>query len=115
MITTIGKGTVVEGRFAFDGAVQVDGMIKGEVDAPRGTLTVGPDGRVKGKVTAGEAILGGEIDADVTAQRVELLAGAHVTGALSCKTLRIHDGARLDGGVAMQSPKGGSKDPTAQS
>jgi cytoskeletal protein CcmA (bactofilin family) len=108
MGTTIGKGMRVEGRLAFVDSIRVDGTVTGEIDAPRGTLTVGPDGHVKGKVAVGEAILGGEIAADVTAQRLELLPTARVSGALSCTKLRIHDGACLDGRVSMQRSKSAS-------
>src|SRR5215470_14097338 len=66
------KQTIVENGTEFEGVVRsqcpivVSGQVKGEVSAP--TLTLKPEGSVRGKVKVSqlksEGSLGGEIDAD---------------------------------------------------
>lgn len=96
-VSLVPAGFRFEGTVAFDGAARLDGAITGRVEG-RGRLEVGPEGRLEGDVRADECVVAGAIEGDlVVAERLELHAGARVRGAVSTPTLRMHEGAILDG------------------
>lgn len=97
--TVIAKGVKVEGDFASDGDVTIEGEVGGKVSA-NGVLTVGPEAKIKADVKATEAVIAGEIDGTLTvAKRLELRATALIKGNVTCDTLAVDAGATLNGQV----------------
>ena len=115
--TVIGRGTRVEGRVQFSGALLVEGSVQGEVrgsgEAPA-TLALGREGRIVGAVAAVDLRSQGRIEGNVTeAGAVELLAESSTSGELSYASLEVRRGAVLDcvlrpltPGAAASSPPG---------
>ncbi len=95
--TLLGPGTEFEGLLTFRGAVRVDGILRGRVRAS-GCLVLGPDSQVDAQIEVDELVVAGRLAGDVIArERVELLAGSNVLGAVRTPLLVIADGALLDG------------------
>lgn len=91
------------GTLAFKDPVnlQINGKFEGSLDA-KGALAIGERAQVKATIR-GEAItVGGHVSGTITAlSRVELLAGARITGKIISPRLIMHDGAILDGTLEM--------------
>ncbi len=95
--TQLGAGTAFEGLLTFRGSARVDGQLEGQVRAD-GTLILGPTAKVRARVEVDELILAGHLEGDVVArQRVVLAEGARLIGSVRTPTIRIDDGAVLDG------------------
>jgi cytoskeletal protein CcmA (bactofilin family) len=95
--TVIGRGAVIEGTVRIRGRVQVDGRVDGVLEV-EGTLSVGPEGRISGEVTAEDIAVGGEIEGKVTARKhLHVVRTGKVRGEVRYDTLQIDRGAVLDG------------------
>jgi cytoskeletal protein CcmA (bactofilin family) len=98
--TIIGRGTRVEGRVRFSGALLVEGSVQGEVrgsgEAPA-TLALGRQGTIVGSVAAVDLRSEGRIEGSITdAGAVELLPDSTTSGELSYESLDVRRGAVLD-------------------
>lgn len=84
----IAQGMVLDGNCETDGALRVDGHVKGDVSA--GRLTIGADGRVDGDVKgpSGKSsdravVIEGRVGGAVKAHRVEVAPGGSVGSGLT--------------------------------
>jgi cytoskeletal protein CcmA (bactofilin family) len=95
--TVLGKGLALKGRCRFDGAVRIDGRLEGDVQA-NGTLEVGAQGVLIGRVHVGTLVNRGTIKGTVVAsERVQLLDSSVLVGDIHTPRLVIAEGARLQG------------------
>jgi cytoskeletal protein CcmA (bactofilin family) len=86
-----------EGLLCFRGRARIDGELRGAVDAT-GTLWLGPEARVEGRVDVDELVIEGEFRGEIYArERVRLLAGARVNAHLEAPRVAVADGCRLEG------------------
>lgn len=93
----ISKDTVIEGNFAAEQDVRLDGVIKGDVRCSK-KLVVGETGKIEGKVFAESAVVMGAIQGEVTIQDLLLLKGtALVDGTLQAKSIQVEEGGRYLG------------------
>jgi cytoskeletal protein CcmA (bactofilin family) len=78
----------------------VDGHVDGKLSLTNGSLTIGPNGKVKADVTAREVIVRGKVEGKVSGRdRVQLWSTGQVTGEVQTERLAIEDGAMLRGKV----------------
>ena len=97
----LGAGTNYTGKLRFDGTVRIDGNFTGEVEST-GTLVVGQDAAVEGKVKVGQLILSGKIQGEVLAEnKVVLHKTANLQGIIHTPTLVVEEGAVLEGQLTM--------------
>ena len=99
-ITVIAAGTTVEGTLRVRGMVQVDGAIEGTLIA-EGQVSVGPDGRIVGEVTADTLSVGGKVDGTLHARgHLHVLASGSVRGNARYTSLEIERGGVMDGNAS---------------
>ncbi len=99
--TIIAKGVKVEGDFASDGDVQIEGEVKGSL-ATKGRLTVGPEAIIHAEVKAGDAVIAGNIQGNVIVERrVDLKSTAKLAGDLTSEALTVEAGAKVNGKVSV--------------
>ncbi len=85
----------VLGNIVSDGILDIDGQVDGNV---RGhSVTVRPNGRIRGDLIAQEVFVHGVIDGLIKAENVTVFATATVRGTIMHESLTIEDGARVDG------------------
>ncbi|TVM17581.1 polymer-forming cytoskeletal protein [Oceanidesulfovibrio indonesiensis] len=97
----LGSGTAYEGKLNFQGSVRVDGSFTGEIQS-EGTLIVGKDARVQGKVWVGQLIMSGHFQGEILAsKKVVLHKTANLLGSLNTPVLVIEEGAVMEGQVSM--------------
>jgi cytoskeletal protein CcmA (bactofilin family) len=99
--TLIGHGTRIEGNLIVTGGVHLEGLVKGNVTTgPDGSavLSIGPQGVVEGIVEVPRVIVHGEVRGDIRARdKVELGAGARVSGNVSYGLIEMAAGAVIEG------------------
>lgn len=99
--TLIGPGARIEGNLIVTGGVHLEGYVKGNVTTgPDGTavLSIGPQGIVEGIVEVPRVIVHGEVRGDIRAKdKVELGAGARVSGNVSYGVIEMAAGAVIQG------------------
>lgn len=101
--TIIAKGVKVDGDFASEGDVVIDGEVKGNLSAT-GQITVGPDAIIRADVKAGSAVVSGTIEGNLTVEkRLDLKSTAKIKGDLVSETLSVESGARIDGKLTIGS------------
>src|SRR6266700_5213616 len=96
----ISQGIRIKGEVTGSEDLFVDGIIDGKLNLANGSLTIGPNGRVKADVHAREVIVRGKIEGKVTGRdKVQLWSTGQVTGEVQTDRLAIEDGALLRGKV----------------
>ena len=120
METLLGPRVEIRGDLRFSGGLYVEGRVFGSVvaeDDADAVLTLAASGRIQGEVRAPVVVIAGEMEGDVHAgQRLELSAGARVTGNLHYKVLEMAAGAAVSGRLVhvdappAQLPKPGAGD-----
>lgn len=85
----------VTGNLASGGELLVDGAVTGDIHVR--TLTVGPSGKVEGKIVAEEITVSGSVEGQISAKTVTIGRTAHVTGDVLHDVLSIESGAEFQG------------------
>lgn len=107
--TIIGAGAVCEGDFSAKGSARIDGVINGSVKVT-GNITIGATGCVHGDVDALSAVIGGEVNGNVTApERVELIETARLIGDITTSVIVIDEKAIFHGKCDMNQEVPGKK------
>ncbi len=87
----------IVGDLKGHGAIQIDGMIEGDIDVP--LLTVGEQGKINGSTVAETVRIFGTVSGQVQAKTVHLDKSARVTADITHETLTIEAGAYFEGKV----------------
>ena len=99
----IDKGCSLEGRLAFDGTVQINGDFRGDIVSD-GTLIVGPEARVEGRLNVGSIVVEGSVHGEVDAKtKIELRAGSKMTADIKTPSFMVETGATFHGTCNMLS------------
>jgi len=97
----IGHGVEFKGVIKYQGNVRIDGLLDGEVHA-NGTLFLGEQAVLTGKITAQAVISKGHITGDITTQdKVQLLAPAVLDGSILTPSLLMEEGVTFNGTLEM--------------
>ena len=100
--TYLGPGTKVHGRLLFEGATTIEGEIEGEI-LVHGTVTIGEQGNIKGKINATSAVIRGKVTGNIhDEKKIEIQPPGVVVGDLYMQSLVIGDGAILEGHCNMK-------------
>ena len=99
----IGADAVFEGTLRFSGRLEIEGVVTGKVvaEAPDGSeVIVAGSGRVQGQIAAATVVIAGTVEGPVRASlRLDVLAGAKVSGDLAYRDLQIQHGAVVTGSL----------------
>lgn len=99
--TIIAASVKVEGDFASQGNVLIEGVVEGSLRTER-DLRVGERARIAADVHAVNAVIAGEIRGNLTVgERLELEATARVHGDVKTKVLIVASGATINGKISM--------------
>ena len=92
---------IVTGDIKTDGDIQIDGRLDGNIKA--GTVTIGEQGSINGKITAKNVYIRGKMTGKVDAVVIELAETANVQADLIQDQLVIANGAFFDGKCSRKS------------
>lgn len=99
----LGAGTHFEGKLSFAGKIRIEGSFEGELLGGE-LLVIAGDARISGALRAHHVlILGGTIQANITAEEsIELCVPAVVTGDLRAPEIILERGISFSGTCTMQ-------------
>jgi cytoskeletal protein CcmA (bactofilin family) len=101
--THIGKSIVIKGEVFGSENVYVAGEVEGSVELLDGSLTVGPEGRVRADVQAGSIVVHGRVEGNLYGiKRVDLKRSAVLVGDIHTPRIAIEEGVYLKGSVQVQ-------------
>ena len=110
--TIIARGVRVEGNFASQGDVVIEGEVSGQVSTSA-VLSVGTEAKLKAEVAAEEAVIAGQVDGTITVKkRLELKSTAKITGDITCDTIVVEAGATVQGKMMVGASKAETKSAT---
>ena len=94
----IAAGAELVGDMRFQGAVQVDGRVTGNLLATEGLVRVSAGGLVEGEIRAPHIVIDGEVSGDVFASgHLELGSRSRVRGNLHYGLMEMAMGAQIEG------------------
>ncbi len=100
--TTIGQSVRIRGEVTGSENLYMDGCVEGAVSLAGSRLTVGPNARMIGNVTAEDVIVEGMVQGDIRATgKVELRPTARVLGDIFTARLSMEDLAAMTGKIEI--------------
>lgn len=99
--STIGQGSVFEGKFYISGSLRIDGKFEGEIKTDE-ELVVGETGRVKTDIAAKSVVVAGTVIGNIRAlEEVRLLETAKVLGDITAPAISIQRGVVAQGKIMI--------------
>ena len=97
----VGQGIKITGEISGHGDLFLDGEFEGKIRIVSGTLTVGPNARVRAKIEAPEIIIRGDVIGTLKAsERVHIWSTGKLMGDIETLGIVVDDGAVLSSMVA---------------
>jgi len=99
--STIGEGSVFEGKFYISGSLKIDGKFEGEIKTDD-ELVVGETGKVRTNIEARAVVVAGTVIGNISArEEVRLLETAKVLGDIQAPSINIQKGVVLKGNTII--------------
>ncbi len=105
IVTFLGKNTVFDGVLKFEGAIRIDGLFKGRIEAPKGTLVIGEAACLESNIHVASVIISGEVRGDITADRkIDINVPGRVFGNIQAPTVVVQEGVVFAGNCQTLTP-----------
>ena len=99
-VATIGISVTIKGEIKGAEDLTIDGQVEGKIDLPEHTLTIGPNATVMADINAKVVTVFGSVIGNVVArEKADVRKTASVEGSLSCGSLVVQDGAKMNGRI----------------
>jgi cytoskeletal protein CcmA (bactofilin family) len=109
--TVLGPGISIKGVITGKGGVRIEGVFEGKIDI-EGPLVIGDPGKVVSEeVRAPSVVVGGTMQANVTADKVQVLRTGRLYGDVSTSNLSTEEGGFLKGTIRMSEEGATSGEP----
>lgn len=100
--SVLGPEIAWKGSLSGSGGIRIEGSLDGDINL-RGMLVIGQSGKVTGRtIKADMVIVSGAVQADITAQKVEIRSTGRVWGNVTTASFATEEGAFLRGAVQME-------------
>lgn len=113
--TLIASGAIVEGTIVFDGVLEIEGHVDGDVRArsdENAVVRVLPGGQVRGNVSAPLVVVNGTVTGNVqSTDHVELAPHAVINGDVRYNLLEMARGAQVNGRLVFNGTARAEADP----
>jgi len=97
--STIGEGSVFEGKFYINGSLKIDGKFEGEIKTDE-ELVVGESGKVKTNIEAKSVVIAGVVIGNIKAfNEVRLMETAKVLGDIEAPNVSVQKGVVVTGSI----------------
>ena len=108
-ITLLAQGVHVKGDIYFQGNLEIEGEVTGNVigaDGSDSEVRVLDSGSIKGELRVPLVFISGKVAGDVFASKqVELAASARVDGNIHYTLLEVERGAEVNGNFVLEKPE----------
>jgi cytoskeletal protein CcmA (bactofilin family) len=99
-VATIGISVTIKGEISGAEDLTVDGQVEGKIELPEHTLTIGPNATVMADINAKVVTVFGTVIGNVVArEKADIRKSASVEGSLSCGSLAVQEGAKMNGRI----------------
>ena len=99
-VATIGISVTIKGEINGAEDLTVDGQVEGKIELPEHTLTIGPNATVMADINAKVVTVFGTVIGNVVArEKADIRKTASVEGSLSCGSLAVQEGAKMNGKI----------------
>ncbi|OIO98909.1 MAG: hypothetical protein AUK03_00455 [Anaerolineae bacterium CG2_30_64_16] len=98
----IGRRATFSGNLRSDGSIRLDGTVEGGLIETPGNVLITESARVMVDIQAKTVSIAGVYKGTITAERVELLEGGRLWGAIKVSSFLLDDGAHFQGELLMQ-------------
>lgn len=95
-LTKVSQGTSFTGDVVSECNLVIDGEINGNI-LSRASVTIGPKGKVEGKIAASKIVISGFFKGELEGDTVELSSTSNVIGDIVSDKLVIEDGGNFEG------------------
>jgi len=92
--TIISSGASFTGKIINARAVEINGVVKADIDAEK--ITIGKEGDLKGKIKASLVVISGTYNGSMDVGSVWATASARISGKIQYQTLQMDRGAALN-------------------
>ena len=100
----IGSTLRIKGEISGSEDIYIDGHVEGAIQLAGNSLTIGPNGRVEGNISARNVSIAGSLAGNIQAsERTELRSTAVVNGDVATQRISIEDGAFFKGKLDIAS------------
>jgi cytoskeletal protein CcmA (bactofilin family) len=116
--TFLGSDATFDGTLEFQGAIRLDGRVKGKIVSSDGTLIVGENAAVDAEIHVNVIIVMGEVNGLIEAKdRIEVYPPGRVGGEIHSPVVSIEPGGIFNGTCSMKpsSPAPGKPATSSQS
>lgn len=97
----LAQGCSFKGEVTVQGTLRIEGEFEGTVKTPE-NLVIGKTGVVRGDVHVKNAVIGGRVFGNITAEtKIELQSGSHLEGDIKTRRLVIDEGVFFEGNCSM--------------
>jgi cytoskeletal protein CcmA (bactofilin family) len=104
--TVLGPGICIQGALTGKGGVRIEGVFEGKIDI-EGPLVIGEAGKiVSEEIKALSVVAGGTLQANVFADKVQVLRTGRIYGDVTTSNLSTEEGGFLKGTIHMPDEKG---------
>lgn len=101
MNSTIGNGSVFEGKFYISGSLRIDGKFEGQIKTDE-ELVVGESGKIKTDIVAKSVVVAGTVIGNIKAlEEIRLLQTGKVLGDITAPAITIDHGVVVCGKVMI--------------
>lgn len=114
-VATIGISVTIKGEINGAEDLTVDGQVEGKIELPEHTLTIGPNATVMADINAKVVTVFGTVIGNVVArEKADIRKTASVEGSLSCGSLAVQEGAKMNGKIETKNRSAASSKPKAE-
>jgi cytoskeletal protein CcmA (bactofilin family) len=100
--TVLGRTVVLKGQLCVKEDLVIEGQFEGSLSVSDRRVTIGPEATVKSDICAGEAIVLGAVEGNISAQhRIEIRRTGHAVGDLVAPGIVIESGAFFKGRIEV--------------
>jgi len=103
--TLIGQNTNIKGDVTFSGLMHLDGSVEGSIvsSSENDTLNISETGKISGTVKAGNLLINGTIEGDITASgKIEVASKARINGNIYYVNIEMETGSQVNGKLIYQ-------------
>ena len=102
-MANIGKSISIKGDVIGDEDTVIEGRVEGRIELKNHHLTIGPNGDVRGEISAKQVTIVGRVSGNVVAtERTELRDSGRIEGDLLTPRLLVQEGGQLNGKITMK-------------
>ena len=103
--TFLGSDATFDGTLEFEGAIRLDGRVKGKIISSDGTLIVGEKAAVDADIHVNVIIVLGQVNGLIEARdRIEVYPPGRVGGEIHAPVISIEPGGIFNGTCCMKPP-----------